>query len=311
MSRCAPWTAATSFLLALLVVISAGVSTGESARGRADRDDDGEERGAADDGTRSITGGLECDACHDQTSFKMVSRSGASGPFDHDRTGFPLKGRHRELGCMECHAGGRTINGECAGCHADPHRGGLGNDCDRCHTNTSFRIVRAYEIHEQTGFPLTGRHASADCTECHLRNGERRFTGVPSDCFACHEDDYRRPDVHPVHAGTSTTPPFPRDCAQCHRPTGWSPAIVDPTALPGRDALTSAESHDDRFPLSYGPHRGASCDSCHASTTVRRAVRCTGCHAHDPARLRATHGARLVSFSGSACLACHRNGSVP
>jgi hypothetical protein len=299
MSRSVFWTAAVSLVLTLLVATSSGVSTGEDAH----RD--------GDDDLRSLTDDLECDACHDQTSFKAVSKSGGGRGFDHDRTGFKLEGRHREVGCTECHVAGRTINGECAGCHEDPHRGGMGNDCDRCHTSTSFHLVRATEIHEQTGFPLTGRHASADCTECHIRNGERRFTGVPHECFACHEDDYRRSTNHPVHTGTATTPPFPRDCEECHRPTTWSLAIIDPSRLPGRDPLTSADAHDSRFPITYGPHRGAPCESCHVSPSVHRAVRCTGCHAHDPARLRATHGARLVSFSGAACLACHRDGSVP
>lgn len=313
MSRSAPWAAATSFLLMLFVMIYSGVSVGEDARPdprRANR----EKQGATKEHP-SLTDDRDCGDCHNQTSFKMVSKSGgsgASGGFDHDQTGFQLKGRHRELGCTECHLEGRRINSECAGCHTDPHRGGLGRDCDRCHTpSSSFRNIRATEIHEQTGFPLTGLHASADCTECHQRNGERRFTGIPRDCFACHEDDYRSPATHPVHTGTATTPPFSRDCSECHRPTGWNLAYFDPSTLPDRNPLTAADSHDVHFPISYGPHRGAPCESCHVSSRVRRAVRCIGCHAHSPARLRATHGARLVSLSGTSCLSCHQNGSVP
>ena len=309
MSRSARMTAVPAFLVAFLLVISAGVSSGERGRRSDSRED--EETRATDEGARSITDDHDCGDCHNQTSFKIGTRGGRGSSFDHSKTGFHLEGRHQDLGCMDCHASGRTINGECAGCHDDPHQSRLGNDCARCHTPTSFHIVRALEIHEQTSFPLTGRHASADCTECHLRNGERRFSDVPTECFACHEDDYRATTTHPIHTGTATSEPFPRDCSQCHRPSGWSPAIVDITVLAGRDSLTSATEHDSRFPLSYGLHRGASCESCHMSASARRAVRCTGCHAHNPARLRAIHGAKLVSFNGRACLACHRNGSVP
>lgn len=310
MIKRSPWSVSAALLLSFLVLIFGGVSTGENAR-QDDEQEDEEERSGHDEEARSITDDLDCDACHTQTSFKMVSKRGKAGGYDHDQTGFPLEGRHRDLGCVECHTPGRTVSGECVGCHTDQHRGGLGGDCDRCHTPMGWKIINALEIHERTALPLTGRHAMADCTECHLRNGTRQFTGVPSDCYACHEADYRRSDVHPVHTGSATTPPFPRDCAQCHRPTGFSPAIINPAEFPSRDALTTAADHDARFPLSFGPHRGAPCDSCHVSTSVRRAVQCTGCHSHNPARLRSIHGAKLVSFDGSSCLTCHRDGSVP
>jgi len=312
MSRNAPWAATAALLFAFFVLIYSGMSAGEVARPQPDPDPH-EKQGAVHDHP-SITDDRDCSDCHNQTSFKIVSKStGATGAtgFDHDKTGFRLEGRHRELGCTECHVSGRRINGQCAGCHTDPHRGGLGTDCDRCHIPTSFQNIRALEIHEQTGFPLTGRHAAADCTECHLRNGERQYTGVPSDCFACHEDEYRSPATHPVHTGTATAPPFSRDCSECHRPNSWTLAYVDPSTLPDRNPLTASDAHDVHFPISYGPHRGAPCESCHISPRVHQAVRCTGCHAHDPVRLRAIHGRVLPSSSGTACLSCHPGGRAP
>ncbi len=295
-SRRRSWTS----LLALLLVLFVGsVAVGESGRRRSDEE------------ARSITDSLDCDACHDQTGWKIKGGVRVGGGYDHDKTGFSLVGRHRDLGCIECHQPGKTTANECSGCHESTHQGRLGRECDRCHNSLSWNIFRSQEIHLGTRLPLTGVHALADCTECHLRSGEREWTSVPSQCYACHEDDYRRSNVHPDHTGASTSVPFPRDCSQCHVPTGWSPAIINPSELPGRGGLVARGSHDVHFPITYGPHHGAPCEACHLSSTARRALQCTGCHAHNPVRLRAIHGRRLVSFASSSCLTCHAGGVVP
>jgi hypothetical protein len=257
----------------------------------------------------SIVHDFDCDLCHSPEGWNVGPSHyrGKRAGFDHGAaTGFELEGHHLSIPCMACHGQGRNPIPECANCHEDGHAGRLGRDCQRCHRPTDWRDVRAEEIHATTQFPLTGAHLRADCTECHRRVGERQWSSVPTDCYACHADDYRRTDVHPRHSGGAA--PFPTDCEQCHRPTAWSPAVVDPAALPGRAALTSAESHDLRFPLSYGPHRGASCDDCHVDPSARRAVRCTGCHEHNAVRLRVIHGARIGSPETTRCLACHPGG---
>ena len=308
-----------------LAVVFTGVALGEQGV-EVSRDDDdpadASQRGRSKRGAPALTEDFDCSICHTPEGWKVGNtavRGKRMAGFDHSAiTGFALEGRHGEIPCMYCHQArqsGHNLVAECSGCHEEPHSARLGRHCERCHRPTFWHDIRAEEIHSTTQFPLTGRHLLADCTECHQRAGERQFSGVPTSCYSCHSDAYRRTDIHPIHAGSATTAPFPRDCSQCHRTTGWSPAVVDPATLPRRDGLSrdalSREDHDRRFPISYGIHRGAACDSCHVSDMARRAVRCTGCHVHNPLRLRAIHGARIGSPETVRCVACHPGGVAP
>jgi hypothetical protein len=151
-------------------------------------------------------------------------------------------------------------------------------------------------------------HVLADCSECHQRASEHKFANTPVECFACHEKDYRRPDLRPVHAGNATSPPFPRDCSLCHRSVAWVPAALPGVASIGSGLRAAPANHDLRFPIGFGVHRTAACEDCHASPAVPRAVRCIGCHAHDPLRLQQQHG-KPVPGDGAACLACHPGGA--
>lgn len=294
-------------LLATLLGLAAAAGAVVGARAQ--------EAGRASPSTRpraghhaSITEGLDCSACHTTEGWAM-SRGGSAGRgFDHARTGFPLTGQHRSATCTECHGAGVETRRECASCHEDEHQGRLGRSCDRCHTSRSWADTRPIEIHRMTRLPLTGMHVLADCTQCHVRTGERQWSAPPSECVSCHAEDVARTDVHPDHLGRGGSAPFPRDCAQCHRPSGWSPAIVDPTLLPGTAMLVAPPDHEVRFPISRGSHRGLSCDSCHVSEDVPRAIGCVGCHAHDRVRLARTHRGTAMATDGAGCLACHPGG---
>lgn len=69
----------------------------------------------------------ECKACHDPTSFEIAKT------FDHDKTRYPLRGKHQPLACSACHKPETLRNGttavrwrlgymQCKDCHANPHR---------------------------------------------------------------------------------------------------------------------------------------------------------------------------------------------
>ena len=262
----------------------------------------------------SITQGLDCSLCHTPAGWKTVSGTGGKG-FDHARTGFPLTGRHRVTPCTGCHQGSERITRQCTGCHRDPHESRLGGQCSDCHDAISFARVAAFERHRLTRLPLSGMHALIECNECHRRTTDRQWSSVPADCYACHDKDYRRSDIHPLHTGGMEAAAFPRDCAQCHRADAWSPAVVDPSALRSLVAgavqgLTRAPaSHELLFPIRQGRHRGASCDDCHRVASVPQAVRCTGCHAHNLVALQRQHRDQAVSaLDDASCLACHRGG---
>ena len=292
------WLRTLVILVAVVLAAVAGLATAQPRSGRSRRSH------------ARLTQGLDCGACHSPAGWQLLEGAGGPEGFDHARTGFPLTGTHDDVPCTGCHATGLDTSRACASCHVDEHRGRLGRDCDRCHRATDWRDTEPFAIHRRTRLPLTGMHALADCTECHQRTSERTFSSAPSDCFSCHADDYLAPDVHPVHRGSATTAPFPRNCALCHRPGGWQPAVVDPSVIGASPAaLSPGPEHDARFPISYGPHRDAPCASCHVTQSVPRAVECTGCHAHSAVRLQTQHP-RGVNTSGGACLACHAGGST-
>lgn len=260
----------------------------------------------------SFTENVPCSTCHVTTGWRAKNAAPGEGGFDHATTGFPLTGQHLRASCVSCHDGKRSLKRGCASCHADQHRGRLSQGCDTCHSSIGWRVTKPIEIHRMTRLPLTGMHTLLDCTECHRRANDHQFTGVPADCFSCHEKDYRRPGLRPTHVGSATEPAFPRDCSLCHRAISWVPGRFDAALLTtGRTAAAlqvAPPNHDLRFPIAFGVHRGASCDDCHAAPASPRLVRCVGCHAHDPLRLAEQHRTP-VSTTPSACLSCHPGGA--
>ncbi|MEZ4226122.1 MAG: cytochrome c3 family protein [Polyangiaceae bacterium] len=257
----------------------------------------------------SITKGLDCSTCHTPASWRLLPGSSSGGGFDHAVTGFPLTGRHRQTACTSCHTGDRKITRECIGCHEDSHRGRLGHACDRCHSSRSFQDVRALEKHRGTRLPLTGMHALVECSECHQRSAQGVWSGAPADCYACHARDYRRTDIHPLHVGAAGQPALPKNCADCHRPTGWTPVFV-PANFQFRlsQSALAPSTHELSFPIRVGRHRGLDCGDCHVALAAPRLVRCTGCHAHGAAKLARTH--RRVGPVRERCVSCHRGGRI-
>ena len=73
--------------------------------------------------------------------------------------------------------------------------------------------------HNKTRFPLTGAHQRVDCAHCHVGG---RYTGTPTDCYACHQTTYQA-TKNPNHVAAG----FPTTCASCHTTNAWRPATFD------------------------------------------------------------------------------------
>ena len=86
--------------------------------------------------------GTECSSCHSERGWREVRR------FDHDRTAFPLLGRHIKTDCKSCHQSlvYREAPSTCIGCHIkdDKHQGHLGERCADCHTETDW-VARRFD----------------------------------------------------------------------------------------------------------------------------------------------------------------------
>ena len=224
-----------------------------------------------DDGPKGHKGSLgrECASCHVESGWKDKAK------FDHDKTQFPLLGRHREARCADCHTSPRYKDAakDCVGCHRkdDKHQGQLGARCDSCHSDRDWKVPRF--DHAQTRFPLAGKHAIVKCGGCHE---SARYKEAQRECRACHQNV----DKHKLAFGSA--------CDSCHNARAWGIWSFD-------HALRA------RYPLDGG-HRAVGCARCHntpappgrASAEVGTA--CLGCHRRDDA-----HDGNF----GTTCEQCH------
>ncbi len=239
---------------------------------------------------------LACETCHTDRGWRPLRDP---LPFDHDRqTGFPLGGRHRQADCATCHLDLRfdapeATAADCATCHIDVHLGTLGTDCQSCHTPTDFGIVNGEAIHARTAFPLTGSHLQVACWTCH-ESGAGGALGpalgpLPTDCYACHADDFAATAGRPVdHVAAG----FPTTCETCHSTVGFGAEPFDHTAASGGFALV-------------GAHTPLPCSACHTAGLgplfhPASADDCQSCHADDAARAQPNH----TSFPAT-CTTCH------
>ncbi|HPF69941.1 MAG TPA: hypothetical protein PLQ13_04645 [Candidatus Krumholzibacteria bacterium] len=227
---------------------------------------------------------LDCASCHRE----------AVGPgdevgrmFDHDRTGFPLVGAHKQALCRDCHddPAFAKVGTACADCHTDAHKGRQGPACDACHTPDDWSDRRDMRRrHDATALPLVGAHAAVDCDACHSGAVSSQYTGTPSDCYACHADTWAH-TTNPPHEASG----FGTDCVRCHGvfATGWS----------GGDFR-----HPSSFPLTGG-HAGPACIECHQGGFSGTPTECVACHQDDYDRTTEPDH-RLAQFP-TDCRICH------
>jgi hypothetical protein len=165
----------------------------------------------------------------------------------------------------------------------------MGTDCEDCHSMTAFSWSGAGFSHQF--FPLTLGHDIQDCGSCHI-SGD--FGGTPTECYACHQDDYAAA-TNPSHLGTG----FSTDCILCHTThPDWKPADF--------------RIHDAQyFPVYSGSHRGhwESCSQCHPDLNNYASFTCLSCHEHSQSRMDDKHSEENdYSYNSVACLDCHPTG---
>lgn len=194
--------------------------------------------------------GAKCETCHNQVKWKEAK-------FDHEKTKFPLHGAHEKVKCDACHTGyiyRDKLGVTCIACHKeqDPHKGQLGDRCERCHNDVDWRKNIIFD-HNETKFPLIGKHAAVPCEGCHR---SATYKDAPTACEACHKDT-----VHQGRLGANAK------CGACHNPTAWSNWKFD-HARQAHYALT-------------GAHARLKCESCHATknpATLKLPTACQACH---------------------------------
>ena len=257
----------------------------------------------------------ECQKCHNETAWKPAAA------FNHQTSGYPLLGKHRDVACAKCHPTDtdehflatafprpraasfmemKPIDHQtCESCHEDPHKGSLGPNCAGCHTEAGWKQIKSEKgqdtsFHDNTKFPLRGGHIGVACRGCHgpYPGQPARFKGIAfAHCSDCHED---------AHMGQLRAKPPAKvvACEGCHTVNAFVPARYE------------LEQHQTtKFPLD-GAHGAVACRGCHPTDP--------GLAARIPAavRLRLHAHKRPENFSfvvlhpkktPQACNSCHED----
>jgi len=263
--------------------------------------------------------GPKCADCHSTRGFAVIDKT----RFDHDRTAYPLRGRHVTTACASCHkdfstpAQKKPVFAACTDCHQDAHNGtatlaGKPVDCASCHSVNGFATsTYTTASHASTSYPLEGKHLTVKCALCHTRStataaaktlGSARVLIRPTfaRCLDCHTDD---------HGGQLKASASQGECTGCHRVTGWTPSTFD-----------SAAHARTKLPLD-GRHQEVDCVACHgvgrpglppitASAALGKAkfrfqlaeIDCAACHLDPHAGRFASGGARAQA---AGCPTCH------
>ncbi len=204
--------------------------------------------------------GTDCETCHSQNSWKPAT-------FDHDNQFFPIySGKHNEKWdqCSDCHT--NTSNYqifECINCHEhnqsemnDKHSGVQGyvyisTECLACHPTGDDE--GAFN-HASSLFPLTGEHASQECSACHTSG----YSNTSSECSECHQTNFNN-TANPNHTAAG----IPITCEDCHNSNGWKPSTFN-------HASTGFEL--------VGGHNRTQCSDCHSVSTANATSECYVCH---------------------------------
>lgn len=204
---------------------------------------------------------IPCQECHSYTSWKPIR---SNPEFNHDLTGYPLRGMHQKVACTQCHTDlvFKNVSTHCADCHADIHRRQFGANCENCHSVKGWQVSVNQIRDHQNRFPLIGAHALLQCDDCHKNAAAGQFSGLSTACFSCHQKDFHTPVFDHVAAG------FPITCETCHTMDTWFNARFDHLKVTGY-ALT-------------GAHATLPCTACHVNNMYKGTpATCFGCHAAD------------------------------
>lgn len=215
----------------------------------------------------------DCKQCHTDHEGRDANITGLIPEFfDHKATRFPLQGTHSQLDCAQCHEAAKPFRGtptQCLSCHqsSDVHKPSLGQDCQQCHNSVHWSETPKFD-HQQTQFPLEGKHQALNCVSCHQQNN---YSVAATQCADCHQ-------VQDVHQGSNGS-----DCASCHSVTGWDNLNFDHSKT--------------QFPLT-GKHDAVSCSACHLPSQAAKdaPLECSGCHGKTDIHL---------GLYGNQCETCH------
>jgi hypothetical protein len=223
----------------------------------------------------------DCGLCHLPDRWDALKEDFS---FDHEaETGFALQGAHSRAACLRCHNDRGPVQAYlargCGGCHVDPHKSTLEQECTRCHGQYDWYPGGLIEEHNRTRFPLVASHALATCESCHDRATVGEFRGAPVECHLCHQEEANLAQINHVVNGWVV------GCENCHDLADWRPVNFDHSL----------------FPL-QGGHASVSCNACHAGGLILGTPNdCFSCHSQDYINT----GTHVPGGFSTDCTQCH------
>lgn len=234
--------------------------------------------------------GSACNDCHDEQAWAPSTN------FVHEppNTRYPLKGKHAEVACEECHITQPEIK-------TDPPPPGLPT-FEHVVSSEQPPVFRGVGFGRSPARPVTGA-TLPECDNCH-GNPHRDASETFWDCQTCHTEAGWKPwnDSGGFdHASTGFKLELGHSsskvsCAECH---GEQEGSQGPLHLPKREACNDCHDdyHEGAFDREMALARGQSCDLCHDTADWKRptwkdsdhpqavplvdvhgAIRCEDCH---------------------------------
>ncbi len=240
--------------------------------------------------------GQPCAKCHSDhhgRGFAMVRF--APKTFNHEDSGWALRGSHATTACAGCHKTKSYLglSTSCVSCHKDPHDSRFGAQCLTCHDEASWTNLRLEKFdHDSSRYPLRGAHRDVACRECHQGTPPRYRNIEFASCTSCHQDP---------HQGK-----LGKACDSCHTVADWKKLQLTSGAHPwlslaNGHARTRCSQCHDRGNLS-APSRGRACVGCHQPVhEADFGKRCEACHA----------SVKWLGLPRSVGLAAHARTSYP
>jgi len=256
----------------------------------------------------------QCETCHVDhlgKNYEMIYWEGDKEKFDHNKTGYKLEDKHKELKCEKCHNAQNIVdpnklkdkkkdlsktflglNDKCLSCHNDEHRGQLENDCLNCHNMKAWKPAPDFD-HNKTKYRLTGKHRNVKCEKCHKSVTDNKYDDDMSylkfsplkynSCNNCHKD------IHKNKFGTN--------CIKCHNTSGWA-----------NYSQKNFDHNKTKYPLE-GLHLKLQCEQCHKPgkpLKIKKFNQCKDCHFD-------THRGQFSDrVQKGACEECHTiKGFIP
>ena len=207
----------------------------------------------------------KCESCHLDTGWREIE-------YDHEKTKFPLVGKHKKVTCISCHISDRYIDTPktCIACHQadDVHAKANGTKCQDCNSPRGWKKL-SFDHDIDTDFPLRARHAKLSCQSCHKDDPFRKK--IKSSCISCH----RHEDKHKGNFGEK--------CESCHSEKTWAKQKFD---------------HDKTDFKLRGKHVQVDCTSCHKTHIYKTKLKtdCYSCHKIDDVH---------KGEQGKECNKCH------